>query len=165
MTSERAVSHLRWNARSNEAVSGIRPAVPADFPALVAIWESSVRATHDFLTEADIDFYRPLVFTYLPTLSVCCLVVSPGEIAGFVAVGGDQIEMLFIDARARGRGAGKALLTHAVDHMGAFRVDVNEQNTQAVGFYRHAGFQVTGRSLLDGTGKAFPLLHMSVAAS
>lgn len=146
-------------------VSGIRPAIPADFPALVAIWESSVRATHDFLTEADIDFYRPLVLTYLPTLSVCCLVVPAGEIAGFVAVGGDQIEMLFIDAQARGQGAGKALLTHAIDHMGALRVDVNEQNTQAVGFYRHAGFQVTGRSPLDGTGKAFPLLHMSVAAS
>lgn len=144
-------------------MSGIRPAMSADFPALLAIWESSVRATHDFLTEADIDFYRPLVLTYLPTLEVHCLVMPSHQLAGFVAVGGDQIEMLFIDARARGQGAGKALLAHAIDRMGASRVDVNEQNSQAVGFYLHAGFQITGRSALDGTGKAFPLLHMSFA--
>jgi len=142
----------------------IRPATSADFPVLLAIWESSVRATHDFLAEADIDFYRPLVLTYLPTLAVHCLVTPEHRIAGFVAVGGDQIEMLFVDAQARGQGVGKALLVHAIDQLGATRVDVNEQNAQAVGFYLHTGFAVSGRSPLDGTGKAFPLLHLSLAA-
>jgi putative acetyltransferase len=71
--------------------------------------------------------------------------------------------MLFVAADMRGQGVGKTLLAYAIDHLGATRVDVNEQNTHAVDFYRHAGFRVTARSLLDGTGKAFPLLHMSVA--
>ena len=145
-------------------MSRIRPAISTDFPTLVAIWESSVRATHDFLTEVDTEFYRPLVLTYLPTLSVHCLVTEPGNIAGFIAVGGDQVEMLFVCPQVRGQGVGKALLGYAIDSLGAVRVDVNEQNDQAVGFYRHAGFEVISRSALDGTGKAFPLLHMKVVA-
>jgi len=39
----------------------IRPAQPTEHAALVMLWERSVRATHAFLTEADILFYRPLV--------------------------------------------------------------------------------------------------------
>ena len=145
-------------------MNAIRAATPADFAKLVLIWEGSVRATHDFLSEADIDFYRPLVLTYLPTLSVYCSLAEAGQIAGFIAVGGDQVEMLFVAADARGQGVGKALLAYAIDHLDATRVDVNEQNAQAVGFYLRAGFEVVDRSPLDGTGKAFPLLHMRVAA-
>ena len=39
----------------------IRPIRPDDIPPLVAIWESAVRATHHFLSEADIQFFLPLV--------------------------------------------------------------------------------------------------------
>ncbi|MFU6774762.1 GNAT family N-acetyltransferase, partial [Pseudomonas aeruginosa] len=41
-------------------------------------------------------------------------------------------------------------------------VDVNEQNPQACGFYRHYGFRQTGRSATDSAGRPFPLLHMSL---
>ncbi|WP_311769057.1 GNAT family protein [Novispirillum itersonii] len=39
---------------------------------------------------------------------------------------------------------------------------MNEDNPQAVAFYRHMGFTVTGRSEVDGSGKPFPLLHMQL---
>ena len=42
-------------------VGQIRSARSADFDTLVALWERSARATHDFLTEADIGALRPLV--------------------------------------------------------------------------------------------------------
>lgn len=48
----------------------------------------------------------------------------------------------------------------AVKDLGARRLDVDEQNAQAVGFYLHYGFQVVGRSETDGMGEPFPLLHM-----
>ncbi|GEM_PF-4175267 len=32
-------------------------------------------------------------------------------------------------------------------------IDVNEQNEVALGFYLHCGFEVTGRSAVDGLGK------------
>ena len=51
----------------------------------------------------------------------------------------------------------------AIARLGATRVDVNEQNEPALGFYRHLGFAVVGRSALDGQGRPYPLLHMSIA--
>ena len=67
--------------------------------------------------------------------------------------------MLFVDAACLGRGTGGALLDEAVDR-GARRVDVNEDNRQAVGFYLHMGFTVSGRSPSDDLGLPFPILHM-----
>ena len=68
--------------------------------------------------------------------------------------------MLFIAPQARGKGVGTLLASHAIRVQGATKVDVNEQNEQALGFYKHLGFEVIGRSSLDGQGKPYPLLHM-----
>jgi putative acetyltransferase len=70
--------------------------------------------------------------------------------------------MLFVNADAIGKGVGKALLNHAIHTMKVNKVDVNEQNEQAVGFYQHHGFKTVSRSELDGTGKPFPILHMEL---
>ena len=130
----------------------------ADFAALLAVWESSVRATHDFLAEADIVALRPQVLEGLEAVSLW-IVREGGKIAGFAGIHGDMLEMLFVSAEARGQGIGRALMRRALDQ-GVTRVDVNEQNPLAVGFYRRMGFAVTGRSVLDGQGRPFPLLHM-----
>ncbi|KPR39388.1 acetyltransferase, partial [Citrobacter freundii] len=37
---------------------------------------------------------------------------------------------------------------------------VNEQNEQAVGFYKKMGFTVTGRTEVDDLGRAHPLLNL-----
>lgn len=79
---------------------------------------------------------------------------------GFIGVHECKIEMLFILDAARGKGVGKALLNYAVDQFAANKVDVNEQNPLAVGFYQHMGFKVASRSPLDDMGKPFPILHM-----
>ena len=57
---------------------------------------------------------------------------------------------------------GALLAAPAIKTQGASKVDVNEQNEQALGFYKHIGFSVTGRSPLDGQGKPYPLLHMTL---
>jgi len=46
--------------------------------------------------------------------------------------------------------------------LNAERLDVNEQNPQALGFYLHEGFEVIGRSETDGLGQPYPLLHMKL---
>ena len=139
----------------------ITPAKPDHFPHLVTIWESSVRATHDFLCEADIEKLRPLLLnTYLPNLNVVVAQDENGEIHGFLGTDANRIEMLFVDAAIRGKGTGKFLLNYAVEQLQADELDVNEQNPQGAGFYRHMGFAQTGRSELDGEGNPFPLLHM-----
>jgi putative acetyltransferase len=76
----------------------------------------------------------------------------------------DSIDMLFVRPEARGLGAGRTLVAYAIHTLGAVRVDVNEQNEQAVGFYEHLGFRQVSRSPLDPFGKPFPILHMKLIA-
>ncbi|WP_282807160.1 acetyltransferase [Hafnia alvei] len=131
------------------------------FERLVNIWEASVRDTHFFLTESDITELRPLLLnSYLPNLPVFLARDETGATHGFIGVDENRIEMLFIDAASRGKGVGKQLLAYAIEKLHANEVDVNEQNPQGVGFYKHMGFVQTGRSEVDGQGKPFPLLHM-----
>ncbi|HEY0604056.1 MAG TPA: GNAT family N-acetyltransferase [Herpetosiphonaceae bacterium] len=140
---------------------GIFPVTPEDFPRVVDVWESSVRATHDFLTEADIQFYKPFVQSGLPHVEhLLCMRDSEGQVVGFIGVVKVKIEMLFIDPAWRGQGIGRRLLTHAVEVLGATLVDVNEQNPQAIGFYDRMGFEVIWRSERDGADKPFPILHL-----
>lgn len=139
----------------------IFPAKKEDYVEIVDVWEASVRETHDFLTENDIARLKPLVLnTYLDAVDLDCVKNEAGEIVGFIGIQGDRIEMLFIDPDYRGKSVGKFLTRYATEEVGATKVDVNEQNTQAVGFYEHLGFEVIGRSPFDGQGKPFPLLHM-----
>ena len=127
------------------------------------VWEASVRATHDFVSEANIEVFRPLVLTEFGEIQhLAGLRDDDGLLVGFVGVADGKLEMLFLDPPARGQGGGKLLLDHAVRVFGATTLDVNEQNPQAVGFYLHQGFQITGRSPLDGLGNPYPLLHLAL---
>lgn len=134
------------------------------YPILLKVWESSVRATHDFLQEQDIQALCPLILhTYLPGLTITCARLScDSSIVGFIGVSENRIEMLFVDAGQRGKGIGKLLLLHAIDEQGADELDVNEQNPQAVTFYKKHGFETVGRSEVDGQGRPYPLLHMKL---
>lgn len=141
----------------------ISPVAENEYLEITNVWEASVRATHHFLSEADIQFFRPLILNeYLKAVQLSAVRNAEGKILGFIGVAENKIEMLFIDPAARGTGAGKALLLHAIQQQGITAVDVNEQNEQAVGFYQHMGFKVVGRSEKDGMGKPFPLLLMEL---
>ena len=65
----------------------------------------------------------------------------------------------------KGKGIGKALFNHAVDQYKIDKVDVNEDNPEAVRFYEYMGFVTTSRSELDGLGKPFPILRMELKKS
>ncbi|CBV43050.1 acetyltransferase [Halomonas elongata] len=130
---------------------------------LIEIWEASVRATHDFLAEEDLQELKPLILEqYFDAVDLRCARSGDGEILGFCGVHDGNIEMLFISPDARGKGVGAMLADHAIKEQGATKVDVNEQNEQALGFYQHIGFSVTGYSPVDGQGKPYPLLHMAL---
>ena len=127
------------------------------------VWEASVRATHHFLKEEDITYFKPLILnTYLDAVTLRCIKNKDQSIIGFLGVAEGNLEMLFIDPKYRGKRIGKTLLDYAIDNLGVTKVDVNEQNEQAVGFYKHCGFEVINRSELDSTGKPYPILHMEL---
>ncbi|GAB3176072.1 GNAT family N-acetyltransferase [Telluribacter humicola] len=136
---------------------------PDDYEEIVEVWEASVRATHDFLTEEDIQYFRPLIRNeYLQAVDLYCIRNEQGRIEGFLGTADYKVEMLFLRPETRGKGIGKALLLYAIHNLSITKVDVNEQNRQAVGFYEHMGFRVVGRSELDGTGKPYPILYMGL---
>lgn len=138
----------------------------SEYPILVEVWEASVRATHDFLKEEDIRYFRPLILnTYLDAVELRCARNGQGNILGFLGVADNNLEMLFIHPNSRGMGVGRKLLDFAIDELEVQKVDVNEQNKQAVGFYEHYGFEVIGRSSLDASGKPYPILHMILKSS
>lgn len=144
----------------------IAPGRPEDYFALAELWEASVRATHHFVAETDIRYFKPLVRdVYLGAVTLTCAFDGDddGRALGFSGVADGKIEMLFVAPPAFGRGIGTRLLRHAVETLGATEVDVNEQNTRAVAFYLRRGFVVAGRSEVDGTGRPYPLLHMRLA--
>jgi len=141
----------------------IRQATNADHPQLLNIWLRSVRATHHFLQESDIKALLPqLRDIYLPAVELWVTVDAEDCPLGFIGLNENHVEMLFIEPDLRGKGIGRALLDHACSLRSQMSVDVNEQNPEAVGFYLHYGFVQTGRSPLDGEGRPFPLLHLSL---
>jgi len=139
----------------------IHKASLTDYPILVGIWESAVRATHDFLSEEDLEYYKSQLPLYFQHVSL--FVFKDNEdIKGFLGVSEDKIEMLFIDDKFRGQGVGKILLNFAINELNIRKVDVNEQNIQALAFYEHFGFKKYDRSELDSEGKNYPILYLSL---
>lgn len=140
-------------------VSTIRP---EEYDRATEVWEASVRATHDFVSESDIELFRPMVRQAFGEIEQLAVLRDDDELlVGFAGVVDRKLEMLFLDPAVRGQGGGKLLLQHALTKFEATSLDVNEQNPQAIGFYLHHGFEVTGRSPLDGLGKPYPLLHLT----
>lgn len=128
---------------------------------LLVIWEASVRATHLFLSDAEvrkITGYVPQAMTL-----VSHLVIAEREAGcpvAFMGVEGQRLEMLFLSPEKRGTGLGRQLLDYGIRRYDIREVTVNEQNPQAVGFYKDMGFAAYKRTDLDEAGDPYPLLYM-----
>lgn len=126
-----------------------------------AIWEDSVRATHLFLSEAEIQeikAYVPQALTGVSHLLVAER--APGQPVAFMGIEGPRLEMLFLSPAERGAGLGRQLLEYGIRHYHLQELTVNEQNPQAVGFYEHMGFVPYKRTDRDEQGGPYPLLYM-----
>lgn len=139
---------------------------------IMEVWESSVRATHHFLDEENIRRLKNDIRNeYLRAVELFVArerkedvagkpLPGKGKILAFLGLSPEKIEMLFVSAGLRGKGIGKQLTLFAIREKGISKVDVNEQNEQALGFYQFMGFKVIARSEVDSQGNSFPLLLM-----
>lgn len=130
---------------------------------LLTVWENSVRATHLFLSDEKINQIKEYVPQALA--GVKHLVVAQGENdvpVAFMGVEDTRLEMLFLSPEERGKGLGKQLIEYGIKKYGIQEVTVNEQNPQAVGFYKHMGFETYKRTGNDEEGNPYPLLYMKL---
>ncbi|NEX94266.1 acetyltransferase [Caulobacter sp. 17J65-9] len=140
----------------------LRRAHDEDLARVIEIWNDAVRATHDFLTDADIRFYLPIVRDqYLPFAEVWVAEGDADRLTGFVGLTNAKVDALFVDPAAHRQGIGRALLAHAYGLKGPLAVDVNEENHPARAFYARLGFREVGRSATDAAGKPHPLIHLA----
>ena len=128
---------------------------------LLQVWEDSVRATHLFLSDAEIKDIK----AYVPQAlnGIAHLVTAEDETGrpvAFMGIENGTLEMLFIAPEERGKGLGRRLLQYGMEHYAVQQLTVNEQNPQARGFYEHMGFHVYKRTDLDEQGNPYPLLYM-----
>ena len=133
---------------------------PALIAELLKLWEGSVKATHLFLSEPEIQRIKRQVPQALREVPVLVTAEEDGFPAGFMGVADTMLEMLFVVPDRRGQGVGKRLLAYGVEHDGVREVAVNEQNPLARGFYEHMGFAVDRRTERDEQGNPYPLLYL-----
>jgi len=128
---------------------------------LLTVWESAVKATHSFLSAAEIaniKRYVPQALTEIPHL-----IIVENEVqipVGFMGIINRHLEMLFIMREEEGKGLGKALLSYGLEKYAINDLAVNEQNLVAKGFYEHMGFETYKRTEHDEQGNPYPLLYM-----
>lgn len=129
---------------------------------VIDVWERSVRATHDFLISSDIEYFKSIVVNIdFNAFTVYCL-MKEDMVRGFIGVADKKIEMLFLSPEVTGKGLGKWLIEFAMNELYADEVDVNEQNHNAVGFYKRMGFVAYERTDKDSEGKDYPILKMRI---
>ena len=161
---------MRGNAEMQAAAGHklcIRLATGADHESLTLLWRRSVEATHSFLPPAEVErLFEDVRRLYLPGVESLWVAERHEASAegvrpvGFIGCNGPQVEMLFVDPACFRCGVGTALLAHAKAAHQQLTLDVNEQNPQALAFYKRQGFRIVGRSAQDGQGMPYPLLHM-----
>ena len=128
---------------------------------LLKVWESSVKATHLFLSTEEINNikqYVPQALNDVPVLIVA--ENEDGNPVGFMGIADKKLEMLFILKESRGQRIGKHLLQYGIENYSIIELAVNEQNPLAKGFYEHMGFEIYKRTELDEEGNPYPLLYM-----
>lgn len=124
---------------------------------LVNVWEDSVKATHTFLNEQEIEHIKEYIPMALKNVEHL-MVVDNDDAVGFMGIENHKLEMLFIASNQRGKGLGKALLQYSMKNYGVCELTVNEQNPQAIGFYE----KTYKKTELDEAGNPYPLLYMKL---
>ena len=84
---------------------------------LLDVWENSVKATHLFLSDDEINNIRQYVPQALKGVPVLVIEENEnGNLVGFMGIADKMLEMLFILNECRGQGIGKQLLQYGIEN-------------------------------------------------
>ena len=108
--------------------------------------------------ESMIDLYLErgeMYALYDGDLKAACVITDEGN-------GVYEIKNIATYPHYQRKGYGKRLMKYASHNKHIYKVDVNEQNEQALQFYLYLGFEVASRDATDSTGNPFPILHLQI---
>jgi len=134
---------------------------PSLLEQLIVVWEKSVKATHLFLSDNEIEKIKKYITQSLT--GIAHLIIAEREDGcpvAFMGIEEQKLEMLFISPEERGKGLGRKIIQYGMENYSVNKLAVNEQNPLAKGFYEHIGFQVYKRTDHDEQGNPYQLLYM-----
>ncbi|AIS03102.1 GNAT family N-acetyltransferase [Lactococcus lactis] len=128
---------------------------------LVNLWENSVKASHLFLSNKEIEEIKKYVPQALREIEHLIVETDKTENPiAFMGIYKNKLEMLFISPVHMKTGLGRKLIEEAIENYSVNELVVNEQNPKAKGFYEHLGFRVYKRNPIDEQGNQYPILFM-----
>ena len=130
---------------------------------LLEVWEDSVKATHTFLSNEEIEKIKEYVPKALKNIKHLIIIKNNNSLPiAFMGIENQKLEMLFIKNSERKKGLGKKLLIYGIEKYNINELTVNEQNLNAKSFYEHMGFKTYKRTDLDEQGNPYPILYMKL---
>ncbi|MBZ9823241.1 GNAT family N-acetyltransferase [Mesorhizobium sp. CA4] len=119
----------------------LRPAIGSDAAAIAITMRASLNTLSWMpllhTPEKDLFFIRDIL---LPNQQVT-VADAGGRIVGFIAIGGEWVEQLYLDPAWTGRGIGSRLLAQAIAGMSLVKLHCFQANTGARRFYERHGFR------------------------
>ena len=155
----------------NDSVMRIEPAVEDDAGVVHALHARAVRAScsahyEPGVIKAWLDGRTPQGYLGPIRRGVLFVARTDGRIVGFGETAPGTVVAVYLDPGFGGRGAGSALLAHAVRRAGpgpdgAIRL---ESTLNAVGFYARHGFATEGPGTVRRNGTDVPIVRMVLRA-
>lgn len=128
---------------------------------LLEVWKDSVKATHLFLSNEEIENIKKYVPEAIRGVSHLVIIENEShQPIAFMGIENKKLEMLFVKNSERGKGFGKQLLNYGIENYHINELAVNEQNPNAKDFYEYMGFKTYERTELDEQGNPYPILYM-----
>ncbi len=99
-------------------------------------WKNNFELVKEMLSQAEVYVYE-----------------NDKMIQGFIGLSGEYIEGIFISVEMQSHGIGRLLLDYIKNRKTKLSLNVYQQNTRAISFYKREGFEIKSYSLDKATGE------------
>ncbi|PRB71246.1 hypothetical protein CQ011_04885 [Arthrobacter sp. MYb213] len=136
-----------------------------EVPELLDVWRSSIEGRRDFLSVSDLNSVAPTLETVYAQRSLVYVAQLGTRIVGFMSMGDDRVELLWVHHEHRHAGVGRALAAFAHSKQTNVQMVVSAQNAAGIDFFRSCGFELSAEQNLSTEPAANILLrHAGVGA-
>ncbi|HJX77772.1 GNAT family N-acetyltransferase [Glutamicibacter sp.] len=151
---------------SADGVLMIRPwSGVEEVPELLDVWRSSVEGRRDFLSASDLNSVASTLETVYAQRSLVYVAQLGTRIVGFMSMGDERVELLWVHHEHRHAGVGRALVAFAYSKQNNVQMVVNAQNAAGIDFFRSCGFELSAEEKLStGPAAKISLRHSGVGA-